>query len=128
MEDFEDIDENKPVFIAACARVIDNTPAEETQVLPKELSDFSNLFSPNREDLLPQHSSHNHSIMLKEGKEPPFGPLYNLSEKELKVLREYIKQALSKGWIHHSTSPAGAPILFVPKQDGSLQLCKADRG
>ena len=39
------------------------------------------------------------------------------------MLRDYLEQALSKGWIRHSTSPAGAPILFVPKKDGSLRLC-----
>ena len=30
--------------------------------------------------------------------------------------------ALAKGWIRPSTSPAGAPILFIPKKDGKLWL------
>jgi len=30
---------------------------------------------------------------------------------------------LAKGKIVHSKSPAGAPILFVPKPDGRLRLC-----
>ena len=30
---------------------------------------------------------------------------------------------MNKGWIQPSTSPAGAPIIFVPKKDGSLWLC-----
>ena len=96
LKDFKDIDENKPVFITACAQVIDDIPTEKTQILFKEFNDFSNLFSLNREDLLPQHSSHDHNIMLKENKEFLFRLLYNLSEKELKVLREYIEQALNK--------------------------------
>ena len=58
-----------------------------------------------------------------DGKDPPYGPLYNLSNTELKVLREYLDDALAKGWIRHSVSPAGAPILFVPKKDGGLRLC-----
>jgi hypothetical protein len=63
-----------------------------------------------------------------EGKEPPYGPLYNLSSRELKLLREYLEQALYNGWIQHSISPAGAPILFVPKKDGTLCLCVDYRG
>jgi hypothetical protein len=39
------------------------------------------------------------------------------------VLREYIVEAKRLGWIRDSTSPAGAPILFVPKKDGTLRLC-----
>ena len=49
--------------------------------------------------------------------DPPYGPIYSLSEKELKVLREYLDDSLRKGWIRESSSPAGMPILFVPKGD-----------
>ena len=68
-----------------------------------------------------------HAIELEGGK-PPYGPIYHLSEKELKVLREYLEDSLKKGWIRHSTSPAGAPILFVPKKDKELRLCVDYRG
>ena len=60
--------------------------------------------------------------------EPLYGPIYNLSEKELKVLREYLRDALAKGWIRESSSPAGALILFAPKKDGELRLCVDYRG
>ncbi|KFZ17321.1 hypothetical protein V501_01795 [Pseudogymnoascus sp. VKM F-4519 (FW-2642)] len=36
---------------------------------------------------------------------------------------EYIDDNLAKGFIKPSTSPAGSPVLFVPKKDGSLRLC-----
>src|SRR5438045_9184592 len=48
---------------------------------------------------------------------------YNMSPAELRALHEYLKEALAKGWIHESQSPAGAPILFVPKKSGKLHLC-----
>jgi hypothetical protein len=32
-----------------------------------------------------------------EGKEPPYGPLYNLLARELEVLREYLEDAMQKG-------------------------------
>jgi hypothetical protein len=60
--------------------------------------------------------------------DPPFRPIYNLSERELEELRQYLENALDKGWIRHSTSSAGAPILFVPKKDNSLRLCVDYRG
>ena len=60
--------------------------------------------------------------------EPPYGLIYNLSEKELKTLREYLAEALERGWIRESSSPAGAPILFVPKKGGELRLCVDYRG
>jgi hypothetical protein len=36
---------------------------------------------------------------------------------------ELSQNALKKGWIRHFVSPAGTPILFVPKKDGGLRLC-----
>ncbi|KFY17373.1 hypothetical protein V491_05014, partial [Pseudogymnoascus sp. VKM F-3775] len=56
------------------------------------------------------------------------GPVYPLGEPELETLREYLDSSLEKGWIYRSTSPAGAPILFVPKKDGGLRLCVDYRG
>ena len=55
--------------------------------------------------------------------DPPFSPIYNLSNCELGTLRTYLNNAFKKGWIKHSTSLAGSPILFVLKKDGSLRLC-----
>jgi hypothetical protein len=72
---------------------------------------------------LPKHQPWDCKIKLEEGKEPPFRPIYQLSEKELKILREYIQENLAKGFIKKSESPAGFPILFVPKKDGKLRLC-----
>jgi len=50
-------------------------------------------------------------------------PIYQLSEKESAVLRAYINDNLKKGYIRHSNSPAGYPILYVPKKDGGLRPC-----
>ena len=48
---------------------------------------------------------------------------YSLSRFELQALREWLDENLSKGFIHTSSSPAGAPILFVKKPGGGLRLC-----
>ena len=117
LKDFKDINENKSVFITAYMWVVNDIFTEEMQILFKEFNDFSNLFFLNREDLLSQHSSYNHNIVLEKSKKPSFEPLYNLLEKELKVLKEYIEQILNKEWICHLTNPAEASILFILKQD-----------
>jgi hypothetical protein len=59
---------------------------------------------------------------LEEGFEPPFGLLYSLSPPGLEELKRWLEENLSKGFIHTSSSPAAALILFVNKGDGSLCL------
>ena len=60
---------------------------------------------------------------MKENKNSAFKSFYNLSEKKLHVLKNYIKQTLSKKWIHASISSVKALILFVFKKNETLQLC-----
>ncbi|KAH0615360.1 uncharacterized protein H6S33_000996, partial [Morchella sextelata] len=81
---------------------------------------FANKIRPRRR--------YNHKIPFKEGKESPFGPLYGMSREELIVLKQYIQDTLQKGFIQASSSPAGAPVLFVKKADGTLHLCVNYRG
>ena len=73
---------------------------------------------------LPENTGINeHAIELVEGKQPPYGPIYSLGPVELETLKAYIKTHLKTGFIRPSKSPAGAPILFDKKPDGSLRLC-----
>ena len=96
--------------------------------LPTALKEYKDVFEEEGASSLPRHQASDHAIQLQEGKEPPYGPLYPLSARELEVLREYLENALATGRIRHSTSPAGAPILFVPKPNGKLRLCVDYRG
>jgi hypothetical protein len=72
---------------------------------------------------LPGHGPHNHKIPILPGKEPKYMPIYQLLEKESAVLWAYINNNLKKGYIRHSNSPAGYPILYILKKDGSLCPC-----
>jgi hypothetical protein len=96
--------------------------------LPKKYKDFANVFEKNKADQLPEHHPHDCPIDLEEGHSPPFGPIYGLLEPELQALRDYLTENLAKGFVQHSKSPAGTPILFVKKKDGSLRLCVDYRG
>jgi hypothetical protein len=60
--------------------------------------------------------------VIETMKDPLFKPIYNFSETELASLWKYLNKGLDRGWIQHSISPAGAPILFVPKKDRDLYL------
>ena len=81
------------------------------------------MFNEEAHEKLLIHQDWDHKILKEEGKKPTYGPIYALSETELKALSEYLDKILKKGFIQPSTSPAGYPILFVPKKDGKLQLC-----
>jgi len=48
---------------------------------------------------------------------------YRMAPAKLKELRAQLEELLEKGYIHPSTSPWGAPVLFVKKKDGTLRLC-----
>jgi len=61
--------------------------------------------------------------MLDEGTSPAYGPIYSLSHEELTALHKFIDKNLATGLIHPSYSPHGAPVLFIWKKDGSIQLC-----
>ena len=85
--------------------------------------DFSNIFEKRNADRLPAHLPYHCPIELQAGEDPPFGPIYGLSEPELEALCKYLAANLVNGFIQSSKSPARAPILFVKKNDGSLHLC-----
>ncbi|SOV06613.1 uncharacterized protein UDID_17545 [Ustilago sp. UG-2017a] len=97
-------------------------------IIPQEYHQYLDVFSRVKADKLPPHRTYDHQIPLEEGKSPPFGPIYSLSEHELKTLQEYLEENLAKGFISPSDSPAASPILFVKKKDGSLRLCVDYRG
>ena len=97
--------------------------------VPAEYSDFADVFSPDLASELPEHTGiNNHAIELVEGQQPPYGPIYSLGPVELETLKAYIETNLANGFIRPSKSPAGAPILFDRKSDGSLRLCVNYRG
>ncbi|GBG83560.1 hypothetical protein CBR_g37277 [Chara braunii] len=64
-----------------------------------------------------------HEIFLEAGVVPPKGCIYRMTEEELTVLRAQLDNLLDKGWIRPSSSPYGAPVLFVRKKNKDLRLC-----
>nr|GEW86745.1 hypothetical protein [Tanacetum cinerariifolium] len=48
---------------------------------------------------------------------------YRLAQSEIKELSDQLKELAGKGLIRSSSSPWGAPVLFVKKKDGSFWMC-----
>jgi len=72
--------------------------------------------------MLAPRRTFDHVNDLKDGANLAWGPIYPMSTYQLEVINKNLHKMLVKGKIFHSKSPAGAPILFVPKPDGKLRL------
>nr|GEX48782.1 reverse transcriptase domain-containing protein [Tanacetum cinerariifolium] len=62
-------------------------------------------------------------IDLIPGVAPVAWAPYRLAPSEMKELSDQLKELSEKGFIRPSSSPRGAPVLFVKKKDGSFRMC-----
>ncbi|GJS28905.1 putative reverse transcriptase domain-containing protein [Tanacetum coccineum] len=62
-------------------------------------------------------------IDLIPGAAPVARAPYRLAPSEMKELSEQLQELSDKGFIRPSSSPWGAPVLFVKKKDGSFRMC-----
>ncbi|GJR77392.1 putative reverse transcriptase domain-containing protein [Tanacetum coccineum] len=78
-----------------------------------------------KEDLpgLPPTRQVEFQIDLVPGAAPVARATYRLAPSEMKELSEQLKELSDKGFIRPSSSPWGAPVLFVKKKDGSFRMC-----
>ncbi|GJW63334.1 putative reverse transcriptase domain-containing protein [Tanacetum coccineum] len=84
--------------------------------------DFPEVFP---EDLpgLPPARPVEFQIDLVPGAAPVARAPYRLAPSEMKELSEQLQELSDKGFIRPSSSPWGAPVLFVKKKDGSFRMC-----
>jgi hypothetical protein len=73
------------------------------------------VFRKKMAETLPPDRQIDHAIDLEPDYKLPCGPIYNLSEFELKMLKAYIETNLANGFIQRSSSTVAAPILFARK-------------
>nr|GFD49167.1 putative reverse transcriptase domain-containing protein [Tanacetum cinerariifolium] len=86
------------------------------------IRDFPEVFL---EDLpgLPPHRQVEFCIDLIPGATPVARAPYRLAPSKLKELSEQLKELSENGFIRPSSSPWGAPVLFVKKKDCSFRMC-----
>ena len=93
-------------------------------VLPEHYKEFLKIFSHEEANKLPLHRPRvDHTIKMQPGTQPPAGSLYNMSKDKFQVLKKYLEENLSKGFIWASSSPAAAPVLSVKKPGRGLWFC-----
>ncbi|GJU56035.1 hypothetical protein Tco_1229749 [Tanacetum coccineum] len=62
-------------------------------------------------------------IDLIPGATPVARAPYRLAPSEMQELTNQLQVLADRGFIQPSTSPWGAPVLFVKKKDGSFRMC-----
>ncbi|RAL58881.1 hypothetical protein DID88_009301 [Monilinia fructigena] len=102
--------------------------AEIRQKLPLWLQDKLPAFLPRHADTLPPRRAWDHKIELMPGKELPYFKNRPLSPLELEVVRKWIDDNLSKGFIRESRSRSAAPLLLAAKPGGGVRICQDYRG
>ncbi|GKD34224.1 putative reverse transcriptase domain-containing protein [Tanacetum coccineum] len=109
-----------PVFLAhvTTKEVEDKSEKKRLEDVPI-VRDFPKVFP---EDLpgLPPTRQVEFQIDLVPGAAPVARAPYRLAPSEMKELSEQLKELSDKGFIRPSSSPWGAPVLFVKKKDGSI--------
>lgn len=64
--------------------------------LPEDYREWSDVFSQERIQALPEHSSFDHKIDLLPNTTPPFGPRYPCSTSELKAMKTWLDNCYRK--------------------------------
>nr|GEZ12031.1 putative reverse transcriptase domain-containing protein [Tanacetum cinerariifolium] len=94
-------------FLKGCVPIVQDFP----EVFPEDLSGIP----PTRQVEI--------QIDLVPGATPVAWAPYRLAPSEMKELSDQLKELADKGFIRPSSSPWGAPVLFVKKKDGSFWMC-----
>jgi hypothetical protein len=85
------------------------------------VNEFPDVFPEELPDMPPDRDIE-FVIELKPSTAPMCKTPFRMTTPELAELKEHIRELLEKGFIHPSSSPWGAPVIFVPKKDGT-QSC-----
>ncbi|GJW28557.1 putative reverse transcriptase domain-containing protein [Tanacetum coccineum] len=72
---------------------------------------------------LPPFRQTEFQIDLIPGAVPVARVPYRLAPSEMQELSNQLQELSDRGFIRPSTSPRGAPVLFVKKKDGSFRMC-----
>jgi len=95
----------------------------DLSAIPEEYHEYADVFSKSKAETLAPHRPYDLRIDLEKDSHPPVGTIYSLSKFKQKALKEFINENLTNGFIRSTSSPHGAPVLFIKKKDGSLRLC-----
>jgi hypothetical protein len=114
----------EPVVTAKCianhvkVNQLDASQGSEVPVV----NEFPDVF-PEELPGMPPDRDIEFVIELKPSTTPIYKTPYRMATPELAELKEHIKELLEIGFIRPSSSPWGAPVIFVSKKDDTQRLC-----
>nr|GFD37404.1 putative reverse transcriptase domain-containing protein [Tanacetum cinerariifolium] len=113
------VDRGSYLFVA---QVVEKEPVERRLEDVPVICKFPDVFL---EDLpgLPPPQQVEFEIELVPGAAHVACAPYRLAPSEMKELAKQLQELSDKGFIRPSSSPWGAPVLFVKKKDGSFRMC-----
>nr|GEV61317.1 putative reverse transcriptase domain-containing protein [Tanacetum cinerariifolium] len=113
----------RPIFLAhvTTKEAEDESKEKRLEDVPI-FQDFPKVFP---EDLpgIPPTRQVEFQIDLVPGAVPVAQAPYRSAPSEMKELSDKLKELADKAFIRPSSSPWGAPVLFVKKKDGSFRMC-----
>nr|GFA48406.1 hypothetical protein [Tanacetum cinerariifolium] len=112
------IERGSKLFIA---QVTEKEPAKKQLQDVPVICNFPEVFLDDLSGLPPPRQVE-FKIELILGAAPVAHAPYLLAPSELKELLDQLKELSKKGFIRPSSSPWGAPVLFVKKKDGSFRI------
>jgi hypothetical protein len=106
--------------VANCVKVNQLDASQESEV--PVVNEFLDVFSEELPGMPPDRDIE-FMIELKPNITLIYKTPYRMATLELAELKEHVKELLEKEFIHPSSSPWGAPVIFVLKKDGTQRLC-----
>ncbi|GKB91140.1 putative reverse transcriptase domain-containing protein [Tanacetum coccineum] len=112
-----------PIFLAhvTMKKAEDKSKEKRLKGVPI-VQDFPEVFPKDLPGISPTGQVE-FQIDLMPGAAPVAQAPYQLAPFEMKELSDQLKELSDKGFIRPSSSPWGAPVLFVKKKDGSFRMC-----
>jgi hypothetical protein len=101
------------------ARCLD--PGERSKVLDTLLREYAEVFEEPR--FGDSTNKVHECIELEPEARPPNRPAFRLPMCQRQEVEKRVEELLQSGGIQPSSSEYGAPVLFVPKPDGTLRMC-----
>jgi hypothetical protein len=121
-KEVEYVAENLVTDKASSTRIVLNHLDAASTLDIRVVSEFLDVFPEELPGMPPNHEIE-FVIELVPGTAPIFKRPYRMTANQLAELKEQLQELLDKRYIRPSASPWGAPIIFVPKKDGTQRMC-----
>ncbi|KAI3783857.1 hypothetical protein L1987_42945 [Smallanthus sonchifolius] len=113
------LNKNYPAFLA---HVVKEKDKGKLMADIPVIKDFAEVFPEDLPGIAPTRQVE-FRIDLVPGATPVARAPYRLAPSEMQELASQLQELSDKGFIRPSSSPWGAPVLFVKKKDGSFRMC-----